>query len=109
MKMNLDNYKAMKIVSYLLLLFGITFPLLLHADITEDIRFSHIGLEEGLSHSTIFAIQQDKEANMWFATYDGLNKYDGYQFTIYRHQYNNPHSIASDITRCISVDEADRI
>ena len=46
---------------------------------------------------------------MWFATYDGLNKYDGYNFTVYRHQYKNPRSIASDITRCVVIDEDNRV
>ena len=46
---------------------------------------------------------------MWFATYDGLNKYDGYNFTVYRHQYKKANSIANDITRCIVVDDDNRI
>lgn len=68
----------MKIQQYLLVLLEVLFPYMLNADVTEDIHFSHIGLEEGLSHSTIFAINQDKGGNLWFATYDGVNKYDGY-------------------------------
>ena len=82
---------------------------MLNAGTTEDIYFSHIGMEDGLSHSTIFAINQDKEGNLWFATYDGVNKYDGYNFTVYRHEYTNPNSIASDITRCIAIDDSDQI
>ena len=62
----------MKIQQYLLVLLEVLFPYMLNADITEDIHFSHIGLEEGLSHSTIFAINQDKGGNLWFATYDGV-------------------------------------
>ncbi len=102
---------TMKILQYLLVFLGTSFPTcyMLHADVTEDIHFSHIGLEEGLSHSTIFSINQDKEGNLWFVTYDGVNKYDGYNFTVYRHQYTNPNSIASDISRCITVDDSDRI
>lgn len=99
----------MKILQCLLVVFGSLFPHVLNAGIAEDIYFTHIGLEEGLSHSTIFAINQDKEGNLWFATYDGVNKYDGYNFTVYRHQYMNPNSIASDISRCIAVDDEDRI
>ena len=56
-----------------------------------------------------FAINQDKGGNLWFATYDGVNKYDGYNFTVYRHQYTHPNSIASDISRCITMDDSDRI
>jgi len=99
----------MKRLQYLLVILSALFPFVLHADVANEIHFSHIGLEEGLSHSTIFSINQDKEGNLWFATYDGVNKYDGYNFTVYRHQYTDPHSIASDITRCIAVDDSDRI
>ena len=82
----------MKIIQTLLVLLGGLFPFILNAGTTEDIYFSHIGMEDGLSHSTIFAINQDKEGNLWFATYDGVNKYDGYNFTVYRHEYANPNS-----------------
>ena len=99
----------MKIIQILLVLLGGLFPFILNAGTTEDIYFSHIGMEDGLSHSTIFAINQDKEGNLWFATYDGVNKYDGYNFTVYRHEYTNPNSIASDITRCIAIDDSDQI
>lgn len=76
---------------------------------TDGIRFTHIGLEQGLSHSTIFAIDQDREGNLWFATYDGVNKYNGYQFTVYRHHYMDTASIASDIARCVAVDTSNRV
>ena len=99
----------MKIIQTLLVLLGGLFPFILNAGTTEDIYFSHIGMEDGLSHSTIFAINQDKEGNLWFATYDCVNKYDGYNFTVYRHEYANPNSIASDITRCIAIDDSDQI
>ena len=99
----------MKIQHYLLLLLVGLFPWMLNAATTEDIRFAHIGMEEGLSHSTIFSITQDKEGNLWFATFDGVNKYDGYNFTVYRHQYTNPKSIASDISRCVAVDDSGQI
>lgn len=99
----------MKTLRFILILCGILLSDALYANETENIRFTHIGLEDGLSHSTIFAIDQDKEGNVWFATYDGLNKYDGYNFTVYRHQHTNPKSIASDISRCVAVDSEDRI
>lgn len=86
-----------------------TFSYTLNAGEIENISFTHIGLKEGLSHSTVFGIDQDEEGNLWFATYDGVNKYDGYNFTVYRHQYDNPKSIASDISRCITIDSSNRI
>ncbi len=48
-------------------------------------RFEHLTTEHGLSQSTITSICQDDDGFLWFGTYDGLNKYDGYNFTVYRH------------------------
>ena len=45
-----------------------------------QINFSYISINDGLSQSTVFSIAQDKLGNMWFATYDGVNKYDGYTY-----------------------------
>ena len=41
-------------------------------------------MRDGLSQNTVFSIAQDLDRNMWFATYDGINRYDGYNFTSYR-------------------------
>ena len=76
---------------------------------TEDITFSHISINEGLSQSTVFSITQDKADNMWFATYDGVNRYDGYEFTIYRHSDKDSTSIAGDIARCVMTDSKGRV
>jgi len=81
----------------------------LHAQPAEHISFVHIGVNEGLSQNTIFDITQDKQGNMWFATHDGLNKYDGYDFTVYQHDEQNPYSIGSDITRACMSDSQGNI
>ncbi|MDE7443622.1 MAG: hybrid sensor histidine kinase/response regulator, partial [Muribaculaceae bacterium] len=80
-----------------------------NARIPDNMRFSHIGLDDGLSHSTVVDIRQDNDGNLWFATHDGVNKYDGYDFTVYRHQYAESSSIASDMSRCLSVDGVGRV
>lgn len=72
-------------------------------------NFIHIGVNEGLSQNTVFDIDQDKQGHMWFATHDGLNKYDGYNFTIYRHDEQNPNSIGSDVIRACIVDTQGRV
>ena len=99
----------MRILRSLLTFFGAFLAGIGYAGGIDDMHFTHIGLEEGLSHCTIFGINQDKEGNLWFATYDGVNKYDGYNFTVYRHQYTNPQSIACDISRCVTVDDSGRV
>lgn len=75
----------------------------------SGIRFTHIGIEDGLSQNIVFAITQDKQGNMWFATQNGLNKYDGYDFTVYHHDDNDPHSIADDIVRACMTDRQGRL
>ena len=81
----------------------------LHAQKPEQTDFIHISVNEGLSQNTIFDIAQDQQGHMWFATDDGLNKYDGYDFTIYRHDEQNPHSISNDIIKACIVDTEGRI
>ncbi|MES2732145.1 MAG: two-component regulator propeller domain-containing protein [Bacteroidota bacterium] len=50
----------------------------------KDYNFRQLSLGEGLSQSSVFAIAQDDDGFMWFGTQDGLNKYDGYGFQIYK-------------------------
>ncbi len=55
-------------------------------------EFSHLTLEDGLSQSVVLDIVQDSTGFLWIATQDGLNRYDGYEFKIFR---NNPDDSAS--------------
>ncbi len=50
----------------------------------NPIHFKHLTLNDGLSQNSVFCILQDQQGFMWFGTQDGLNKYDGYTFTIYK-------------------------
>ncbi|MCP4543236.1 MAG: GAF domain-containing protein [Chloroflexi bacterium] len=71
----------------------------------NDIKFERISLEQGLSDSTIFCILQDSKGFMWFGTHDGLNKYDGYDFTVYRHDLEDPNSLSNNAVRSIYEDQ----
>ncbi|MBK7886649.1 MAG: hypothetical protein IPJ86_04890 [Bacteroidetes bacterium] len=51
---------------------------------TLRMHFNHLSIKDGLSQGMVQCIIQDKEGYMWFASKDGLNKYDGYRFTVYR-------------------------
>ncbi|NDW09638.1 two-component regulator propeller domain-containing protein [Dysgonomonas sp. 520] len=75
----------------------------------DNINFSQISINDGLSQSTVFNIVQDNANNLWFATYDGLSKYNGYNFTVFRFDPENPNSIASDIVRTLFVDSQNRL
>ncbi len=54
-------------------------------DIPPHLKFDHLTLEHGLSQSIVEDMLQDHSGFMWFATEDGLNKYDGYTFRTWRH------------------------
>ena len=71
-----------------------------------DIRFDHLSLTHGLSQGTVNAIVQDRQGFMWFATWDGLNKYDGHSFTIYKHQSFDSTSLSSSHIRVIYEDRS---
>lgn len=72
----------------------------------QAIRFEHISIEQGLSQSTIHCILQDREGFMWFGTQDGLNKYDGYRFTVYKSDIEDPYSLSSNIISSLYEDRA---
>ena len=62
----------------------------------KQIRFEKISVEHGLSQSSISSILQDSKGFLWFGTEDGLNKYDGYGFTVFRHEPDDPLSISDN-------------
>lgn len=67
-------------------------------------KFEHISLKEGLSQSIVTCIYQDSRGFMWFGTQNGLNKFDGYDFTVYQHDTLNKASISGNFIRCIYED-----
>jgi len=67
----------------------------------RNLRFERLSLEEGLSQSHVNAILQDSRGFMWFGTQDGLNRYDGYRFTVFKHDPFDPTSLSSNIVWAI--------
>ncbi|MFC1850638.1 two-component regulator propeller domain-containing protein [candidate division CSSED10-310 bacterium] len=74
--------------------------------IDNDIKFEHISTEHILSQSPVLCIQQDQTGFMWFGTKSGLNKFDGYIFTEYNHDPENPQSLSNNDVRSILIDNA---
>lgn len=67
--------------------------------------FDTYNTKDGLSQNNILTIAQDKKGFMWFGTEDGLNRFDGHEFKIFKHQENNPNSIISNSINALLVDD----
>ena len=75
----------------------------------QNLRFSHLSIESGLSQNSIFAILQDRQGLMWFGTKDGLNVYDGYKFTVYRNSLKDSFSLTNNNVKSILEDKTGNI
>jgi ligand-binding sensor domain-containing protein/signal transduction histidine kinase len=71
---------------------------------SRQIKFERISLEQGLLPSSITCILQDRQGFVWFGTYDGLVKYDGYNFTLYKHSPLDSNSISGNAIFSICED-----
>jgi signal transduction histidine kinase/ligand-binding sensor domain-containing protein/DNA-binding response OmpR family regulator len=72
----------------------------------ENLNFTSLTSKDGLSSNTINAILKDSYGLMWFATEDGLNKFDGTNFTVYRHKPGDPSSLGASEILALSEDKA---
>nr|WP_294925081.1 two-component regulator propeller domain-containing protein [uncultured Flavobacterium sp.] len=67
----------------------------------EKYDIGYIGIKNGLANNAVTAVYKDKRGLMWFGTYDGISRYDGYNFLNFR---NEPHDVNSLINnRIVSI------
>lgn len=78
------------------------FPAWLSAE--GAVRFDDISIEDGLSQSSITAIIQDQDGYMWFGTQEGVNRFDGYEFKIFKQDALSASAIGSNLINCIFED-----
>lgn len=68
----------------------------------NQFQFSHLNINNGLSHNDVTCIYKDRQGFMWFGTLSGLNRYDGYKFKIFKHSQNDTTSLDDDYIVSIS-------
>lgn len=61
-----------------------------------SMRFDHFTVEDGLSQNSVECILQDRKGFLWFGTNDGLNRYDGYRFLVYKHNPQDPTTLSNN-------------
>jgi len=69
----------------------------------KKVQLEHIGIEQGLSQGFINHVVQDHRGFLWIATKDGLNRFDGRQFKVYRHQLADTNSLSENEILQLSV------
>src|SRR3954462_8144568 len=91
---------------YFILLFILVSPQTILGQDNKSVLFSHLTTNDGLSQSSITCILKDKYGFLWFGTEDGLNKYDGYKFKVFRNKTGNDKTIPSNAVTCLFEDKA---
>lgn len=74
------------------------------AGFAAEIGFRTLSVDEGLSQSTVLALAQDPLGRVWMGTQDGLNRYDGYAFTVFRHDSDDPASLGDNYVYALLAD-----
>ncbi|MDN5216475.1 two-component regulator propeller domain-containing protein [Fulvivirgaceae bacterium BMA12] len=90
---------------YLLALLFLSFINLAPAQ-SPELKFKHITVADGLSFNLVFEIIKDSHGFMWFGTTDGLNKYDGYEMTVYRHIHGDSTALPDNSVWALYEDTA---
>ncbi len=85
----------------ILLIFGIPFYLF-----AQKISFEHILTKDGLSQGSVTSICQDSTGFIWFGTYDGLNRYDGYNFVVFKNDPKDQTTLSHSNIRSMLIDQA---
>ena len=98
------NISLIYITTYLV------FTLVISAGLSaQNHRFVAIDRAEGLPHSNVTSIVQDKAGFIWFGTQDGLCRYDGYQFKVFRPDPNDKQSIYDSWITFLFIDHSGRL
>ena len=75
----------------------------------EHYVIQHYSIKDGLSQNTVMAILQDKQGFMWFGTWDGLNRFDGYTFEVFKAKNNDVEARVNNRVDLIYEDEHEQI
>lgn len=70
-----------------------------------DLKFTHLTTNDGLSQNAVTTILQDRRGFLWFATREGLNRYDGNAFVAYKNKAEDPESLSANLIDDLMEDD----
>ena len=79
------------------------------AGVPEIPRFRMMTVADGLPSTTIPAMARDRAGYLWLATWDGVARYDGVNFKVWRHDPDDPASLPGNVVQALHVDGLDRV
>src|SRR4051812_18861322 len=71
----------------------------------SNLYFRHFTIQQGLSQNTVTCILQDRTGFIWLGTEDGLNRYNGYEVDVFKHDPSDPGTISQSNIRCLFEDD----
>jgi ligand-binding sensor domain-containing protein/class 3 adenylate cyclase/predicted metal-dependent HD superfamily phosphohydrolase len=89
-------------MKYIIFFFFILFQLI--ESFSQTVQFNKLSIKEGLSQSSILTLIQDDKGFIWAGTQDGLNRYDGYDFKVFKHRIDNKNSLSNSFINTIKQD-----
>lgn len=81
------------------LIFSVVYPQ------SQNFHFTHITTDDGLSQSNVTCILQDHKGFMWIGTFNGLNRYNGYEFEVYNYRPEDSHSLTDNFISTLFEDK----
>lgn len=99
--------KKLKIFIYLFICFILNLKLANGQSNSFSVKY--IGVENGLSNNIVNSLYLDHFGFMWMGTYDGLNRYDGYNFKIFRNNWGVENSLINNHITALNGDNKNRV
>lgn len=106
MRISCNNTWLVLLVSFFLLNGKTAFDLSAQS---PNLIFENFTIDEGLSNNLVYRVYQDRKGWMWFGTYQGLNRFDGYKFTTLNQDPADSTSLANTMIRTIYEDREGRL
>ena len=80
-----------------------TFP---QNNIPDKIQFKHLTKENGLSGNSIWCVLKDRKEFIWIGTLDGLSRYDGRKFKVFKYSTDDPKSLSANEVKALYEDRS---
>jgi len=98
------RYAGPRGLRFVLLFLFVAVPYFLFAQ-NQQLHFTHLGTSNGLSELNPSCILQDSRGFVWIGTADGLNRYDGYKFRVFRNDIKDTTTISNNYVQDIAEDK----